>query len=136
MNFSKTQAIDSWVVPKSKQELQSFLGLASYYRRFIQGFARMSKPVTDLTKGVPFVRTNESKNALENLRKSVASATVLNQFDPKKPVMISTDACRFAAGALTEQELGDSVQPVFCVSCIEFGRTKQCCTRSEIDRYS
>ena len=54
MKETKTKAITAWEVPRSKRELQAFLGLGNYYRRFIRGFSKIARPLTDLTKDVPF----------------------------------------------------------------------------------
>ena len=113
MNLSKTQAIDPWVVLKNKTEVHPVLRLTNYYRRFIRDFARISKPLTDLIKDAPFVWTDESNNAFETLKKAVTSAPILNQFDPKKTILIATDACKFAIGAVVEQEFKDCFHPVF-----------------------
>jgi hypothetical protein len=48
MDPSKVQDVLSWNVPTSVSDIQSFLGLARYYRRFIKGFLKISKPMTEL----------------------------------------------------------------------------------------
>jgi hypothetical protein len=55
MNPNKTSAIEVWETPTSKKELQSFLGLVNYYRRFIRNCSKITKPLTELTKNVPFI---------------------------------------------------------------------------------
>jgi hypothetical protein len=47
---SKVQDVLSWNVPTSVGDIQTFLGLAGYYRRFIEGFSKISKPITELLK--------------------------------------------------------------------------------------
>jgi hypothetical protein len=46
----KLQAVREWPTPKNKDEIRSFLGLCTYYRRFISGFANIAKPLTKLTE--------------------------------------------------------------------------------------
>ena len=50
VTFDKVDAVSSWPMPTCVQEVQSFLGLANFYRRFVKGFAAIAKPLTDLTK--------------------------------------------------------------------------------------
>jgi len=53
---SKVEAVSQWETPKSVTEIRSFLGLAGYYRRFIEGFSKLVFPLTQLTcKGKAFV---------------------------------------------------------------------------------
>jgi hypothetical protein len=50
IDSSKVQDVLSWKAPTSVSDIQSFLGLAGYYRRFIEGFSKISKPMTELLK--------------------------------------------------------------------------------------
>ena len=55
VDLSKVEAVMNWKQPKSVSEIRSFLGLAGYYRRFIQDFSKLAKPMIHLTqKGVKF----------------------------------------------------------------------------------
>ena len=52
---SKIREIEGWATPRTPMKIRKFLGLAGYYRRFIQNFSKTAKPLTVLTKkGVPF----------------------------------------------------------------------------------
>jgi len=56
VSSDKVDAVKKWPIPSCVRDLQGFLGLCNYYRRFIQSFARIAQPLTDLTrKEVPFV---------------------------------------------------------------------------------
>lgn len=116
MNPNKTQAIESWKIPTSKKELQSFLGLVNYYRRFIKNCSKTAKPLTDLTKNVPYVWHKEADNSFKELKKAVISAPVLNQYNPKYPIFVTTDASKYAIGAVLEQDFPDDRHPVAFVS--------------------
>ena len=66
----KIEAVQTWPVPKNVTELRAFVGLCSYYRRFIQGFADIAKPLHSLTnKGTQFVWTLDCQEAFETLKK-------------------------------------------------------------------
>jgi len=61
---SKVNDVLDWKQPQNVSEIQSFLGLAGYYRRFIKNFSKISKPMTELTKkGVDFNWTDACENA-------------------------------------------------------------------------
>jgi hypothetical protein len=70
MNPSKVQDVLSWDVPTSVGDIQSFLGLAGYYRRFIEGFSKTSKPMTELLeKDKKFEWTSTCEASLQELKK-------------------------------------------------------------------
>ncbi|KAI3770409.1 hypothetical protein L6452_01541 [Arctium lappa] len=71
----KIEAIKGWEAPKTPSEVRSFLGLAGYYRKFIQDFSRIATPLTALTrKNVKFVWAEAQKEALGILKESLSSA--------------------------------------------------------------
>ena len=116
MNPNKTKAIEAWETPTNKKELQSFLGLVNYYRRFIKNCSKIAKPLTELTKDVPFRWSEETQNAFDQLKNTIISAPVLAQFDPDKTIFVTTDACKNAIGAVMEQENDDGKHPVAFIS--------------------
>ena len=116
MNRNKTNAIEVWETPTSKKELQSFLGLVNYYRRFIKNCSKITKPLTELTKNVPFVWTDKTEAAFQELKRTVTSAPVLRQFDKKLPIYITTDASKYAIGGVMEQDFSDGRHPIAFVS--------------------
>lgn len=101
----KTKAIQSIKPPKSVKEIQSFLGIANYYRRFIPNFAKIAIPLVKLTrKETPFNWDEECAQAFENLKKTLISDAVLSFPDFSKPFEISTDASNEALGAVLSQD--------------------------------
>ncbi|XP_070571295.1 uncharacterized protein [Ptychodera flava] len=65
----KTDAVQNWPTPKNVHEVRSFLGLASYYRRFVQNFAAIARPMVQLTeKNRPFLWDDECDTAFETLK--------------------------------------------------------------------
>ncbi len=94
INPHKTQAIEQWPTPRSKKDVQSFLGLINYYRRFIKHCSKISKPLTERTKNVPFAWHSDAENALAKLKKKVTTAPILPTFNNDYPVIVTTDASK------------------------------------------
>jgi hypothetical protein len=77
-NASKISAISSWHVPQNVKELQSFLGLAGYYRKFVKHFGIISQPLTKLLKkNTLFLWTSYQELAFDALKQALVSALVL-----------------------------------------------------------
>ena len=94
-----------WMVPQNLADIRSFMGLAGYYRRFIEGFSKISFPITSLQKkGKPFKWTNECQNSFEKLKQLLTIAPVLKVADPSKHYVVCTDANKEGVGAVLTQE--------------------------------
>ena len=112
-DLRKTERVISWLLPTSKCEVQQFLGLANYYRRFIKNFAKIAKPLYKLIeKSAPFLWTAECKLAFDNLKHSLTSAPVLAHLDYNKPFILDTDANQTGIGAVLSQVQGDGCERV------------------------
>nr|GFC90491.1 retrotransposon protein, putative, Ty3-gypsy subclass [Tanacetum cinerariifolium] len=75
MDPAKVEAITKWPRPTSVIEVHSFLGLAGYYRRFVEGFSRLALPLTKLMrKGEKFVWNKEREKSFEELKQRLVSA--------------------------------------------------------------
>jgi hypothetical protein len=100
----KITTIQDWPAPTNVSETRSFLGLASYYRKFVQGFSAIATPLTTLLhKDKPFQWTTSEQTAFDTLKEKLTSAPVLLLPDPNKPFTITTDASDFAIGAVLTQ---------------------------------
>ena len=109
----KVAGVRDWQPPTSVTEVRSFLGLANFYRRFVAGYARMAMPLTELTKdNVPFVWGSEQQRAFDQLKAALCSAPVLVIPDQTKPFQLNCDACKYAVGAVLQQDQGNGPQPV------------------------
>jgi hypothetical protein len=85
----------SWEAPKSVFEIHSFLGLAEYYRRFIEGFSMISKPMTKLLwKDKKFEWTTKCESSFQELKQRLTTALVLVMPDMGKQFSIYCDASR------------------------------------------
>ena len=105
---SKVSAVKHFPVPTSVRGVREFLGLASYFRRFIPRFADVAKPLHQLLeRSSPFRWTQECAAAFQRLKESLISAPVLRYPDFQKPFTLTTDASDVGLGAvLTQQEDG------------------------------
>jgi hypothetical protein len=109
----KVEAVKQWPIPTNIKEMQSFLGLCNYYRRFIEGYSKIAAPLTDLThKDTPFLWTSQTTEAFEDLKRRMTEAPVLCIPDPELPFTVTTDASDFAVGAVLMQDKGQGPQPV------------------------
>jgi hypothetical protein len=74
----KVKSILEWPVPKNAHEVRSFMRLAGYYQRFVEGFSKIAKPITTLQcKGVRYEWTEECNSAFIELKKLLTSAPIL-----------------------------------------------------------
>jgi hypothetical protein len=113
MDPKKVEAVKQWPIPTNIKEMQSFLGLCNYYRRFIEGYSKIAAPLTDLThKDTPFLWTSQTTEAFEDLKRRMTEAPVLCIPDPELPFTVTTDASDFAVGAVLMQDKGQGPQPV------------------------
>jgi len=103
----KTQAIVEWPCPTNVATVQQFIGIASYYRRYIANFAQIAAPLNRLTqKGVTFEWNQECENAFAGLKSRLSTALILSflQFDSNADVFsLYTDASSVGLGAVLEQ---------------------------------
>ncbi|KAL0560847.1 hypothetical protein IC582_001261 [Cucumis melo] len=75
---AKIEAVTDWTRPSTVSEVRSFLGLAGYYRRFVENFSRIATPLTQLTrKGAPFVWSKACEDSFQNLKQKLVTAPVL-----------------------------------------------------------
>ena len=89
----KLEAVQKFPQPTDVKSVRSFVGLASYYRRFIPHFAKIAGPLHTLTKtDVEFVWTPECDNAFVNLKQLLTTAPVLTFPKFEVPFMLETDA--------------------------------------------
>ena len=111
----KVKSVQDWPTPRNASEVRSFLGLAGYYRRFIQGFSRIAVPLHDLTHtadGKSYEWLPLHQQAFEELKLAMRGAPVLALPDPDRQFVVNTDASDFATGAVLQQDFGHGLQPI------------------------
>jgi len=102
----KLEAIRSWPVPHCLRDVRAFFGLASYYRRFVKGFATTAEPLTRLTRKLArFEWTEEAQQAFDALKKALVEATSLAFPLPQESCILDTDASDVAVEAVLSQRL-------------------------------
>jgi len=115
MDPKKVSSILEWPIPTNTKEVQSFLGLANYYRRFIPNFAKVAQPLTSLLKkNTKFNWSSEVQIAFDNIKSMFSSAPILAYPNRDLPFMVETDSSNFAIGAVLSQKLpkDNKVHPI------------------------
>ncbi|KAL0551545.1 hypothetical protein IC582_010634 [Cucumis melo] len=102
---TKIEAVTSWTRPSTISEVRSFLGLAGYYRRFVENFSRIATPLTQLTrKGAPFVWSKACEDSFQNLKQKLVTAPVLTVPDGPGSFVIYSDASKKGLGCVLMQQ--------------------------------
>ena len=109
----KVHAVQEWPIPKTINDLRSFLGFVGYYRKFIKGFSQIAKPLNSLLEG--YVNNKRAKKvqtipwqleqqeAFNALQQACMSAPILGYPNPEKPFILHTDASLDGLGAVLYQ---------------------------------
>ncbi|CAJ0945859.1 unnamed protein product [Ranitomeya imitator] len=116
----KVGVIVNWPTPVTKKQVMSFLGTAGYYRRFVQHYSSLAKPLTDLTrKKLPHIVnwTDGCEGAFQALKTALCNDPVLKAVDSSRPFLVQTDASEFGLGAVLSQvDSEDQEHPVLYLS--------------------
>ncbi|GKE86936.1 putative reverse transcriptase domain-containing protein [Tanacetum coccineum] len=101
---TKIESIKDWASPKTPMEIRQFLGLARYYRRFIEGFSKISKSMTKLTqKKVKFDWGDKQEAPFQLLKEKLCSAPILALPEGAENFIIYCDASHKGLGAVLMQ---------------------------------
>jgi hypothetical protein len=106
MSPIKVKSIPNWAEPRSVKNVQQFLGFGNFYRRFMDGFSKVARPLTELTKQQAkktFTWSEAAGSAFATLKRLFTEAPILVHFHPEKPTVVETDASDFALGAVLSQ---------------------------------
>lgn len=130
----KTEAIKNWPIPTTPKDVRSFLGLCSYYRRFVHGFANTAKPLHKLCeKNVKFIWTDECQQAFDALKTALMTPPVLAYPIPEKTFILDTDASDRATGAVLSQMHADGEHVIAYMSkAMNKHEQSYCVTRKEL----
>ena len=101
---TKVEAVSQWEAPKTVSEIRSFLGLAGYYRKFIEGFSKLALPLTKLTrKGQAFIWDSDCEKGFQELKRRLTSAPILILPNPVESFVVYCDASLLGLGGVLMQ---------------------------------
>ena len=107
-NLSKVESVKEWPKPTNVKDIQAFLGLVNYYRKFIKGFSGIATPLTKLTyKDTPFIWNHDCEEAFKELKYRLATMPILAIFDLEREAILETNTSDYAIGACLTQK-GDN----------------------------
>ncbi|UYV79893.1 hypothetical protein LAZ67_18000997, partial [Cordylochernes scorpioides] len=109
----KIEAITNFPTPKTTTEVRSFMGLCSYYRRFVKDFANKAKPLHDLLRNnVKFFWSNEQEQSFQILKSAPTTDPVLGHFKEDAETLVHTDASGYGVGAVLTQLVEGKEKPI------------------------
>ena len=113
VDSEKTKVVSQLPVPKKQKQVRSFLGMANYYRKFIQNYAKIATPLNALLKKDSiFMWTKECQQAFDTLKKALVSAPILSYPSPDKSFILTCDASDNAIGYYLSQMSDDGKEQV------------------------
>ena len=118
MDKAKIQTILDWLEPQKVKDIQSFLGFANFYRRFIFNYSDIVVPMTRLTrKDTPWLWTSQCQQAFDSLKEAFTNAPILTHWEPDCPLIVETDASDYAIAAILSLKKSDGeIHPVAFLS--------------------
>ena len=115
----KIEAIQRWPVPRTVTDVRSFIGFTNYYRRYIKDYAKVSRPLHELTSGDNTKRKRQwvewderCQEAFEKLKEACSRCPVLAYANYKEPFILHTDASTMGLGAVLSQKQPDGMERV------------------------
>ena len=131
---AKIEVIANLPPPKCVKDIRSFLGHAGFYRRFIQDFSKIAKPLCKLlAKEAIFEFDDACMDAFETLKRALASTPVLQPSNWEKPFEIICDASNFAVGAvLGQRKEGNPCVIYYASKLLDDGQVNYTITEKEL----
>ncbi len=126
--------VQEWPIPRNVKQVRSFMGLCSYYRKFVKGFANIARPLHQLVeKQTRFIWTPECQEAFQTLKTAMTSAPILAYPDTESRFILDTDASGNAVGAVLSQIKDGSEHVIAYMSkALNKYERSYCVTRKEL----
>ena len=96
----KIRAIRDWPEPRNVTKLRGFVGICTYYQKFVKGFSQLAAPLTDLTKKEAFSWTDTTQRAFDRLKEVMSNCPVLVLLDFTQPFVLECDASGEGVGVV------------------------------------
>ena len=130
----KIEAIKNWPTPRTAKQVKSWIGLCSYYRKFVKGFADISRPLHKIChKGQKFNWSEECDKAFNHLKEALTSPPILTYPRLDQQFILDTDASNHALGAVLSQEIDGKEHVIAYMSkALNKHETSYCTTRKEL----
>jgi len=129
MEKEKVKGVLEWPTPKCVKDVQKFLGLANYYRRFIEGFASIVRLLHDMVKkDKKWEWTKKQERAFRELKKRFIEEPVLAALDLDKKMQIEVDVSDYATGGVLSMECEDKLWRPVVVATTRHSRTNDLTT--------
>ena len=131
---AKIRAVEQWSAPTDVHQVRSFLGLCSYYRRFVEGFATIARPLHKLTeKKNPFRWIPECQESFMRLKQALCSRPILCYPTVRQTFVLDTDASGVGIGAVLSQvEDGKERVVAYYSQALNKAERNYCITRKEL----
>ncbi|KAL5011242.1 hypothetical protein ScPMuIL_011676 [Solemya velum] len=133
-NAQLTETVRNWPVPSTVKDVQSFLGITNYYRRYIPHYAELAEPLYALLpKGIEFIWSESQQTAFETLKAVLASPPILAFPISDEVFILDTDASNFSIGAVLSQQQGPEERVIgYASKRLGPAQMKYCVTRKEL----
>lgn len=131
---SKIVAVRDYPIPRNVTDIKAFLGLASYYRKFIEGFSKTAAPLTHLLKkNTEFFWTDSCAQSFAELKAKLISAPILQYPRFNEPFILTTDASGKALGAILSQgKIGKDLPVAYASRILNSAETRYSTTEREL----
>jgi len=116
MEQEKIKAVKEWKTPTKIKDVESFLGFANFYRRFIHNFSHTAKPLNELKEKKEWKWEKEHQEAFEELKEKITSQPVLSLPRREGKFRVETDASGHAIGGVLSQEQDGKWRPIAFLS--------------------